>query len=281
VLLFYCYKNMNSFSVPTQHTVEIRAIQGGTCFLKESMILNDGDENKEVECQSWAFLIKHNDTLSMFDLGIRKDFRSESPVMNQFFEKIMKPKVLEDVAEALERHNISPSSIQHVIFSHPHWDHTGNSSIFPNATLTFGRGTQAYARPAYPLNPDSYFLESTFVVGRTRELTDKDYTTHIGPFPHAHDFFGDGSFYLLEAEGHMPGHQVGLAHTEKGFILLAGDACHHCCQLTAYATRMSYAMHTHPTQAKETLSRMDELSQQGVRICLAHAVYKDFEKLTA
>ena len=51
----------------------------------------------------------------------------------------------------------------------------------------------------------------------------------IGSFD-AFDFFGDGSFYLLDAPGHAPGHLCGLARTTASpasFVFMGADACHH------------------------------------------------------
>jgi hypothetical protein len=48
----------------------------------------------------------------------------------------------------------------------------------------------------------------------------------IGNF-HALDYFGDGSFYLLDVPGHAIGHMCGLARTTvTTFVLLGADACH-------------------------------------------------------
>ena len=44
------------------------------------------------------------------------------------------------------------------------------------------------------------------------------------------DYFGDGSFYLLDTPGHSIGHICGLARTSTGpdtFIFMGGDASHH------------------------------------------------------
>jgi glyoxylase-like metal-dependent hydrolase (beta-lactamase superfamily II) len=52
------------------------------------------------------------------------------------------------------------------------------------------------------------------------------------------DFFGDGSFYLLDTPGHAVGHVCGLARTtcskdtdtdadKDTFIFMGGDICHH------------------------------------------------------
>lgn len=51
----------------------------------------------------------------------------------------------------------------------------------------------------------------------------------IGKFP-AFDYFGDGSFYLLNSPGHAVGHLCGLARTTVDpptFVLLGGDICHY------------------------------------------------------
>lgn len=44
------------------------------------------------------------------------------------------------------------------------------------------------------------------------------------------DFFGDGSFFLLNAPGHAVGHLAGLARTTTNpdtFIFMGADLCHH------------------------------------------------------
>lgn len=51
----------------------------------------------------------------------------------------------------------------------------------------------------------------------------------IGQFP-AFDYFGDGSFYLLDSPGHAVGHLCGLARTTvepATFVLMGGDVCHY------------------------------------------------------
>lgn len=71
------------------------------------------------------------------------------------------------------------------------------------------------------------------ILPRGRELHEisfqADPLLHIGQFP-ALDYFGDGSFYLLDSPGHAIGHLCGLARTTISpdtFILLGGDVCHY------------------------------------------------------
>lgn len=68
---------------------------------------------------------------------------------------------------------------------------------------------------------------------RGRHLREIDFdgadSLQIGRF-RAFDYFGDGSFYLLDSPGHAVGHLCGLARTTTSpstFILLGGDVCHY------------------------------------------------------
>lgn len=87
--------------------------------------------------------------------------------------------------------------------------------------------------PGYPANPESPLREQDL---QGRDIREIEFTGDLktGPFQ-AVDFFGDGSFYLLNTPGHCIGHLAGLARTSKAgegtdsdtFILMGGDLCHH------------------------------------------------------
>lgn len=99
----------------------------------------------------------------------------------------------------------------------------GSPRLFPPSTnLYYGKGTGPF--PAYPHNPDSNLTAEDF---ENRECIEVDYNQlRIGPFP-AHDFYGDGSLYLLDTPGHWPGHLCALARTTPDtFVFLGGDICH-------------------------------------------------------
>lgn len=56
-----------------------------------------------------------------------------------------------------------------------------------------------------------------------------DNETFVGNL-RAFDFFGDGSFYLVDTPGHTTGHLGGLVRTgtnPNSFLFMAGDLCHH------------------------------------------------------
>lgn len=146
------------------------------------------------------------------------------------------------VRQILEEHGIPGSSIEAVVWSHWHADHTGDPSTFdPETALIVGPGFKKAFLPGYPADPEAVILESDYA---GRELREVRFTggERVGRFA-AHDYFGDGSFYLLDSPGHAVGHLCGLARVTSGggdagagagagvgadsYVFMGGDASHH------------------------------------------------------
>jgi glyoxylase-like metal-dependent hydrolase (beta-lactamase superfamily II) len=88
--------------------------------------------------------------------------------------------------------------------------------------VVVGPGFKENFMPGYPTVPDAIFVDANFANRTIREIA-FDEAFKIGKFP-AYDFFGDGSFYLLDTPGHAIGHMCGLARTTPStFVLLGGD----------------------------------------------------------
>lgn len=182
---------------------------------------------------SLCFLLEHpSGRRLVWDLGIRKDFDNYAPKIAQYIPTTKyEIAVTRNVADILDEGGVPPDAVEAVIWSHWHWDHIGDPSTFPSTTdLIVGPGFKDAMLPGAPANPDSPIRESDYV-GRT--LREVDFNgpdaLHIGRFP-AFDYFGDGSFYLLDSPGHAVGHLCGLARTTTSpdsFVLLGGDVCHY------------------------------------------------------
>lgn len=104
--------------------------------------------------------------------------------------------------------------------------------LFPSTTeLVVGPGfkTSPSLLPGHPTNPDSPIDARALESRALTEISFDDTSQNIAGF-RAHDFFGDGSFYLLDTPGHCLGHMCGLVRTTGGpdstFVLLGGDICH-------------------------------------------------------
>ncbi|MGW4366349.1 MBL fold metallo-hydrolase [Nocardia takedensis] len=88
---------------------------------------------------------------------------------------------------------------------------------------------------------------ATAPVGGVREALRDRPITHYdldGPpvltFTRSHDLFGDGSVVLVDLAGHTPGSVGVLAHTEHGWVLLAGDAAWHHVQIDKVRQKSSF-----------------------------------------
>ena len=154
-----------------------------------------------------------------------------------------------DIADQLTAASISLESIDSIIWSHHHVDHTGDPSLFPGSTsLIVGPGFKAdkTTYPGYPLNPDAVVCQDAF---EGRELIELEFSSmvKIGGF-NAVDFFDDGSFYVLHAPGHSENYRIcnvplltdikahdhlnALARTSKNkFVFLGADSVHHAGEL--------------------------------------------------
>lgn len=141
--------------------------------------------------------------------------------------------------------DVDGGAIASVVLSHHHWDHVGDAGTFSRDTeVVVGPGFKRAHLPGWPENPQSTLLQKDFE-GRTvrevdfEEAGEDDRRLKIGRF-RAWDYFGDGSFYLLDTPGHSVGHICGLARTtaagggggsggeeEDSFVFMGGDAAHH------------------------------------------------------
>lgn len=87
--------------------------------------------------------------------------------------------------------------------SHSHWDHLGDPSTFPTSTdIVVGPGfleeefTDGLSRP----EPDSDIKKEYCENRKVREIRAEQFELKIAGFP-AFDYFGDGSFYLVDSPG--------------------------------------------------------------------------------
>ncbi|KAK0188328.1 beta-lactamase-like protein [Armillaria mellea] len=183
----------------------------------------------------YAFFIEHKATGKrlMFDMGLRKDEENFPPAIQQLLvlwkSHGFGMSAETDVFERLREGGIDPASVNTVIWSHSHLDHTGDMSKFPSTTeLIVGPGMDLHT---FPTTPESPLLETDFAGRKVTELPLEDFTLNIGEYE-ALDYFSDGSLYILNSPGHQAGHIAALARvTPTTFVLLGGDSCHHPGQL--------------------------------------------------
>ncbi|MGD9536801.1 MAG: N-acyl homoserine lactonase family protein [Alphaproteobacteria bacterium] len=161
----------------------------------------------------------------------------------------------EEIKGRLESLDIAPSSINYIINSHLHWDHTGGNELIPDAKVVIQKreweaGQVPELIEANSFNPVDYRL------GHQVMQIDGE-----------HDLFGDGSVVIIPSYGHTPGHQSLKVRTGSGEIVLTADAC--------YMRRTLEELHL-PTiyhdaaQMLETLKMFRRLRAGGARIFVGH-----------
>ncbi|KAG5645971.1 hypothetical protein DXG03_004763 [Asterophora parasitica] len=188
--------------------------------------------NENLSGPMYAFLVEHKASgrRVMFDLGPRKDLENcVKPLAEMYEKEIFQTFVEKDITEQLVEGGIPLESVDTVIWSHSHFDHTGDMAKWPAATqLVVGQGTLL---EPFSVNSKSSLLDSDVSDHKIRKIKFDESSHKFGDF-RAVDFFGDGSFYLLDAPGHLSGHMVALARvTPTTFLLLGGDTCHHVGQM--------------------------------------------------
>jgi glyoxylase-like metal-dependent hydrolase (beta-lactamase superfamily II) len=214
-------------------------------------------------------------------MGIRKDLENLPPnflaILQKYNQNI---RVEKDAAERIADGGLEPSKIKTVVISHAHFDHTGDPSRLPSATVIVGQGTYDLVQRGYPADPDSHYTQDTLPKNRTHVLDLVTGWETVGPFPRALDLFGDGSAYILDAPGHISGHINLLARTspDGAWACFTGDAFHHWHLVTGEARIAGkngggYCAHDDVAEAEATISRIRELGKiPRVRTLPAHDI---------
>ncbi|KAK4447320.1 beta-lactamase-like protein [Podospora aff. communis PSN243] len=227
----------NLFDVPPGATAKVKIIDSTVRLggLSDTTFVTPKLEGFDVlpTLPVWSFLIESSTgRKAVFDLAVPPDPASSySPAVLEQIEGFnAELRIEKHVADILKDGGVKLAEVESVIWSHYHFDHIGDIATFPLTTeIVVGPGFSDAYLPGYPTNPNSTLLDRYFVNRTLREI---DFTTSslkAGTFL-AHDFFGDGSFFLLDTPGHTTGHLGGLARTTTNpdtFIFMGGDLCHH------------------------------------------------------
>jgi glyoxylase-like metal-dependent hydrolase (beta-lactamase superfamily II) len=160
------------------------------------------------------------------------------------------------IVDQLAAMGIAPGQIDHVAYSHLHFDHAGAANAFVDTNVIMQRQEWDAAFGA----SEGFVDTSLFDAIKPENVTFIDGD---------HDVFGDGTVRLIFAPGHTPGHQLLLVELENtGRILLSGDLYH---------TRANRRLRKVPTfnhDAAQTLQSMDKiealLAESGATLWIEH-----------
>ncbi|OBG27103.1 MBL fold metallo-hydrolase [Mycobacterium sp. 852002-51057_SCH5723018] len=152
--------------------------------------------------------------------------------------------------------------------THAHWDHVSGLLDMPGLPVHLHRRERGWVGSG-PVAPVGGVRDSL----RDRPITEYDLD---GPpvltFTSSRDLFGDGSIILVDLGGHTPGSVGVLAHTGRGWILIAGDAAWHTLQIDKVRQKSSYPgalVDEDRDEAFRTLHRL-HLARHAVSIIPTH-----------
>ena len=177
-----------------------------------------------------------------------QDFSLYPPRIQQVQFKVFKAvPALTDPAADVRSLGEDPNEVKFIIASHAHWDHMFPAGAFlPNAKVLCGAGTFEFAKASWPGKPEGTF-DARIWDQKNAELPIEEFPSpdaapqnwqRLGPYKNAHDFFGDGSFWILDAPGHCLGNLAALARVKSRsgrtkWVFLGGD-CFHCSHFVYY-----------------------------------------------
>lgn len=187
-----------------------------------------GDDALDGPCL--AFILRHPERgVTLVDTGLHPD--AHASVAKDFgWPMRLLFKGLRTVGptfdQQLQDHKIEPDTVERVIMTHLHVDHTSGMRLLPNARFictpeewaaTKRRGSALKGYVAQHLPDESRMDLVDLTTAGSPE----------GPLALTRDLFGDGSVRLVFTPGHTPGHMSVLVSTEDlGDVLLVGDAAY-------------------------------------------------------
>ncbi|KAJ3566397.1 hypothetical protein NP233_g7039 [Leucocoprinus birnbaumii] len=209
----------------------LSALDTGHLLCKASIFLDNADPDDQVHLPVLSFLLQHSHSKKylLFDLGIRKDWEQAPPKLVESIKPSFDVNVPQDVVQSLTNGGLTPLDIDTVCVSHLHFDHVGYTPPFSSSRFVVGGETRRlFEKGFWPENPDSFYAKSILPEERTTYLNEVNWQP-MGPFPKAHDYYGDGSVYIIDAPGHVWGHVNLVARTsaDGAWVYLAGDTAHH------------------------------------------------------
>ncbi|GAW26830.1 putative N-acyl homoserine lactonase [Rosellinia necatrix] len=299
---------------PTLPTVELHALSAGHFTLPEEQFVTPSSPGARKTVPSLAFLAQHRDpatgdsTRIVFDLGVRRVVERYSEPIQRHLATRLPLTTDPDVVKSLGAGGLAPDDIDFVFYSHVHWDHVGEPRDFPKSIFVVGPGAlDVLAGKSKSLRGSHSFFEADLLdPSRTIELPDptdgnqgegeagnaipvginvKGPWEQFEGLPAVLDVFKDGSLYVVDAPGHLPGHINLLARTHRGdgsvgWVYLAGDACHDRRILRRERAISEWldahgqvcCIHVNRAQANETIEMIRGLEGKGVEIIIAHDV---------
>jgi len=204
-----------------------------------------------------VFLVDHPRGKVLFDSGLHPDAGTDPGARLGMAARVFLVELApgEDVAGRLAALDVDPASVEYLVNSHLHFDHTGGNARIPNARLVVQRREWAAGRDADAVRAN-YYDPKDYDLGHDVLAVDGE-----------HDLFGDGRVVCLPTYGHTPGHQSLRVRLDGGDVVLTADACY--LRRTLEALHLPSIVHDRDAMLA-SLGRLRALRDAGARIVYGH-----------
>ncbi|MEV6773320.1 MBL fold metallo-hydrolase [Nocardia sp. NPDC051030] len=212
-----------------RHTVKVTALAQVPRSVPTAAVVEGTFKPRRIGSSLTSFVVEHPQATFMVDPAVCIDAenRAIAQLPALLRRAVRPPADTIPTITALGRESGLPA-LDFALPTHAHWDHMCGLLDLPGLPVHMHSTEHSWVSQG-PIAP----------VGGVRDsLIDRSVVQYEldGPpvltFTRSHDLFGDGSIVLVDLAGHTPGSIGILAHTERGWILLAGDAAWHALQIT-------------------------------------------------
>jgi glyoxylase-like metal-dependent hydrolase (beta-lactamase superfamily II) len=190
---------------------EVTALRYGTretrkseCYLNWDSY---GEPDAEIGMDYFFWVLRNGDTAIVVDTGFHPDVGTRRQ------RTCLYPPI-----DGLRRIGIEPESVETVVLTHLHYDHTGNVDAFPNADLVVQRSELEFWTGAEAEQPrHAAVVEAKEIerIARSR-LRLQDGDGRIAP-----------GIEAICLGGHSPGQTVLVVEAGSGPVVIASDAIHY------------------------------------------------------
>ena len=217
---------MITAEVPTPNAYVFRAGSGNR-LTRLAGLLPGGDVLRS-PCLAYAVRHPSAGTI-LLDTGMHPDasenLRRDFGILMSSLFRNLRP-ADEAFDEQLRALSIVPETVEQVIMTHLHFDHTSGTRLLPKAEFTCSRQEWAATRKRLAATK-GYIRHHLPPESRMRFLDFDREGEAFGVFSRTIDLLGDGSVRLISTPGHTVGHlSVLLRLTQGSQVLVVGDAAY-------------------------------------------------------
>jgi glyoxylase-like metal-dependent hydrolase (beta-lactamase superfamily II) len=220
-----------------------------TRFHRYDARFDDGDASQQMDFYFW--LLRDGESIVLIDCG----FDPEQTAFPSY-------QVSVHPLELLERLNVAPEDVDHVVLTHMHFDHVGNVGLFPNARFTMGRAELDFWTGPLGRKPDvgtgglDEEIAAVQALAQAGRLDLVEEATEIRP-----------GVVVRPFRGHTPGLLMTEVASRGGPLLLASDAAHF---YEEFEADLPFWLFTDLEGMYAGYAHLRELAAAGTRVVAGH-----------